>query len=133
VTWLGLDGTTEHGADGTSLQVHGNDETVFSASPALEVGTQWAWAEGALVRPYVRGGLTAFSDNDFAVLASFEGAPGGVGPFRITTKTDDVVADVDAGLDLIGPRGAELKLFYEGRFGDLVSDNAGGVKASVPF
>jgi hypothetical protein len=37
------------------------------------------------------------------------------------------------GLDIIGKKGAELKLFYEGRFGDLVSDNAGGVKASIPF
>ncbi len=29
--------------------------------------------------------------------------------------------------------GAEFKLFYEGRFGNLASDNAGGLKASVPF
>jgi hypothetical protein len=37
------------------------------------------------------------------------------------------------GLDIIGKKGAELKPFHEGRFGDLVSDNAGGLKASTPF
>jgi outer membrane autotransporter protein len=133
VTWLGLDGTNEHGGEGAGLKVRGNDETVFSASPALEIGTQLVWSDGTLLRPYARAGATIFGDNDFVVLASFEQAPGGVGPFRIATKTDDVVADVGAGLDIIGKKGAELKLFYEGRFGDLVSDNAGGVKASIPF
>lgn len=133
VTWLGLDGNNEHGGKGASLSVHGNDATVFSVSPALEVGTQRAWGTGTLIRPYVRGGVTIFGDNDFAVLASFESTPGGVGPFRIAAKTDDVVADVGAGLDFIGRRGAEFKLFYEGRFGNLASDNAGGLKASVPF
>ena len=62
-----------------------------------------------------------------------EGAPAGVGPFQIATKTDGVVAEVGAGLDWIGHGGTELKLFYEGRIGDLVSEQSGGVKASVPF
>jgi hypothetical protein len=43
-----------------------------------------------------------------------------VAPFRIATKTDDVVGNVGAGIDVIGACGGELKLFYEGRFGDLV-------------
>jgi hypothetical protein len=133
VTWLGLDGTNERGGGGAGLKVRGTDETVFSASPALEIGTRWAFGDGTLLRPYARAGATVFGDNDFAVLASFEQAPGGIGPFRIATHTDDVVADIGAGLDVIGKKGAELKLFYEGRFGDLVSDNAGGLKASIPF
>lgn len=59
--------------------------------------------------------------------------PAGVSPFRIATQTDDVVADVGAGLDWIGRGGTDLKLFCEGRIGDLVSEQSGGVKASVPF
>ena len=128
-----LGSTTENGAGGASLNVGGNNETVLSVSPALEIGTQYKWADGTLLRPYVRGGATFFGNNDFSLLASFEGAPAGVGPFQISTKTDDVVADVGAGLDWIGRGGTELKLFYEGRIGDLVSEQSGGVKASVPF
>ncbi len=30
-------------------------------------------------------------------------------------------------------RCAALKLFYEGRFGDLVADHTGGIKVSLPF
>ncbi len=51
-------------------------------------------------------------------------------------EADDLRAKIvnnGIGLDIIGKKGAELKLFYEGRFGDLVSDNAGGLKASIPF
>jgi len=67
------------------------------------------------------------------VLASFQGAPSGIGPFRIATATDDVVGNVGAGVDVIDRRGRELKLFYEGRFGDLVEEHAGGVKGTLPF
>jgi uncharacterized protein with beta-barrel porin domain len=132
-TWLGLDSASENGAGGASLKVRGNDETVLAATPAVELGTQWQWADGTLLRPYLRGGLTFFGNNDVELLASFDGAPAGVGPFLIATKTDDVVADVGAGLDWIEPGGAELRLFYEGRLGDLVSEQSGGIKASLPF
>ena len=43
------------------------------------------------------------------------------------------MGNVGAGVDVIDGRGRELKLFYEGRFGDLVEEHAGGVKASLPF
>jgi uncharacterized protein with beta-barrel porin domain len=131
-THVSLDNVNEHGAGGASLNVRGNDETVLSATPALELGTQFG-ANGVLVRPYVRGGATFFDDPDFVLSASFAGAPSGVGSFRIATSTDDVVGNVGAGVDVINGRGHELKLFYEGRFSDLVEEHAGGIKASLPF
>ena len=63
----------------------------------------------------------------------FAGTPGGVGPFRIRTETDDVVADVSAGVDVIATDGATLKLFYDGRFGDLVEEHSAGAKTSLVF
>jgi len=57
----------------------------------------------------------------------------GGGPFRIATETDDVVADVSAGIDVIGSGGASFRLYYDGRFGDLIEEHAGGIKASLPF
>ena len=58
----------------------------------------------------MRGGAT-FNDPDFTLLASFEGAPGGVGPFRIRTATDDVLGNVAAGVDILDPNGGVLRLF----------------------
>ncbi len=43
------------------------------------------------------------------------------------------MGNVGAGVDVIDGRGRELELFYEGRFGDLVEEHAGGIKASLPF
>jgi uncharacterized protein with beta-barrel porin domain len=100
---------------------------------ALELGGQFQWANGTQIRPYVRGGATFFDHTDFALQASFAGSPSGVGPFRIATKTDAVVSNVSTGVDFIAADGAELKLFYDGRFGDLVTEESGGVKVSLTF
>ena len=132
-TRLDLDGTKEGGAGGASLVVKGNDQTYLSASPALELGTQFAMANGTLIRPYVRGGATIFDETDFALKASFAGTPKGVAPFLIRTGIDDVVADVSAGVEVLDVRGASVKLFYDGRFGDTIQENAAGAKATVPF
>ena len=132
-TQINLDGVRESGAGGAGLSVRGSDEMVLSATPMLELGAQFGSSNGTLVRPYVRGGATLFDDPDFAVLASFESAPSGVGPFRIASSTDDVVADLDAGVDVIGGTGGSLRLYYEGRFGDTVEQHAAGIKGTLPF
>ena len=67
---------------------------MLSASQALELGTQFQWSNGTLIRPYVRGGATFFDNTEFALEASFEGSADGVGPFRIRSNTDDVVANL---------------------------------------
>jgi uncharacterized protein with beta-barrel porin domain len=132
-THVRLDSVSESRAGGVGLNVRGNDETVLSATPALEIGAQFGGPAGTLLRPYIRGGATFFDAPDFVLLASFEGAPSGVGPFRIATQTDDVVADVSAGIDVIGTDGASFRLYYDGRFSDLIEEHAGGIKASLLF
>jgi hypothetical protein len=113
--------------------VRGADETILSATPAIELGAQFGNPNATLVRPYVRGGATFYDDPDFVLLASFEGAPSGVGPFRIASATDDVIGMAGAGIDVIGVEGASFRLYYEGRFSDLVEQHAGGIKATLPF
>jgi Autotransporter beta-domain len=51
-THISLDNVNERGEGGASLNVRGNDETVLSATPALELGTQFEMASGISVRPY---------------------------------------------------------------------------------
>jgi len=58
-TRISLDNVNEQGAGGASLNVRGNDETVLSATPALELGTQFVTARGTLLRPYVRAPLSS--------------------------------------------------------------------------
>ena len=68
-----------------------------------------------------------------AVGLRFAGSPSKVAPFRIGTGIDNVLADVSAGVEVLNLRGASLKLFYDGRFGDTLQENAAGAKATLPF
>lgn len=133
VTGVTLDDVRETGAGGASLLVRGNDHTVFTVSPALEIGTEWWWSNGTLVRPFVRGGATWFSEDDVTVTASFSGAPASVAPFAITAGADDVQADVAAGVEMIDNQDSALRIVYDGHFGDRFAVHAGGIKASVKF
>lgn len=133
VTDVDLGDVRERGAGGASLLVHGADHTVFTLSPALEVGTEWWWSNGTLVRPFVRAGLTWFSEDDVTVASSFSGAPSGVPDFTVIANTDEVQADVAAGIELISGSDSALRLFYDGQFGDRLAVHAAGFKASVKF
>jgi len=134
LTRVNLNGFSEQGAGGASLIVSGTGETVFSASPAVEVGTQASLQNGALLRPFAKLGVSAFSNTNFAVAASFSGAPAGTAPFNVATGIDSVTADVAAGADLFLPDSRwVLKLAYNGHYGARVRDQGLRLKASFRF
>jgi uncharacterized protein with beta-barrel porin domain len=115
-----------------ALNVSSNDETVFSVTPALEIGTEWAWGSGTLVRPFVRGGVSFYSDAEFPVTAALSAAPG-VAPFTTNGEIDQVLGDVTAGVTFLGSRGGTLTFTYDGRFGDTFQENSASAKASMRF
>ncbi len=133
VSWIGIDGFTESGGNGAALVVDRSDETVLSASPALEFGWQHRVADGTLFRPYVRAGVTVFDDPELALTSRFAAAPAGSPDFRTVMGTDDVVGKVAVGLDLLTPNGTVLKAFYEGQFGKDTRQQLAGIRASRPF
>jgi uncharacterized protein with beta-barrel porin domain len=134
VTHVDLSAFSETGAGGADLIVPGNGTTVFSASPAVEIGTQRALENGALIRPFARLGMSAFSNTEFAVNAFFSGAPAGTPSFQVATGIDAVTADVAAGADLFLPDSRwSLKLAYTGHYGARVRDDGVRLKASLRF
>ena len=134
VTHVSLNGFSEQGAGGASLVISGGSHTVFSASPAVEIGTQINLPNYTLLRPFARIGMTAFSNTDFGASAMFSGAPPGVAPFRVTTAINSVAADVAAGADLLlTQNGLGLKLAYNGHYGARVRDQGVRLKASIRF
>jgi uncharacterized protein with beta-barrel porin domain len=137
VTQVHIDGFTERGSN-AALRVSGSDETVFSATPALELGRQSALAGGTLVRTFVRGGVTFYGDEDFALRSNFVYSASGVPNFTTVTTLGNVVGDVTAGVTFLGAPGSFLgmssvTLSYDGRFGEDFEENAVGAKASVKF
>ena len=124
-----MDGFTEKGA--AALHVSGFDETVFSATPALEIGNQWALASGALVRPFVRGGVSFYSDAEFPVRAAFAAAP--VASFTTKGEIDDVLGNVSAGVSFIGARRGFLSFSYDGHFGENLEEHSASGRAGMRF
>ena len=131
---VNLNDFNEQGAGGAGLIVSAAGSTLFSASPAIEIGTQTDLQGGAFVRPFARLGMTAFNNTDFVVNSSFSGAPAGTPPFRVATGIDSVTADVGAGADLfLAESPWALKLAYSGRYGWRVRDQGFRLKASIRF
>jgi uncharacterized protein with beta-barrel porin domain len=133
VTQLDLGDFSETGAGAAGLIVNGSNTTVFSVSPALEIGTEWWWSNGTLVRPFLRGGVTWFSDDDVTVTASFAGSPTGVSPFTIASQVDQVQADLAAGVEMINGEDSALRLTYDGQLGNTTQIHAFALKGSAKF
>ena len=130
---LDIGGFSETGAGGAGFTSPGAQDTVLSVSPSLEIGAQYAFADGTLIRPFLRGGVTWFDRSDLSIGASFEGAPAGTAPFSVSNSMDRVLGDVSVGMDVLANRGLVIKLNYDGHFGETTRDQSFGGKVSLRF
>ena len=127
------DDLQESGGNGAALIVQGSAQTVFTVTPALEVGTEWWLSNGTLVRTFVRGGVTWYGGADLSLAASFAAAPDGVAPFSVLTLMDDVMGVFGAGLDIIDKQDSTLRITYDGQFGQTKQIHGVGIKGGVKF
>jgi uncharacterized protein with beta-barrel porin domain len=132
-TYLDLGGFAESGGGAANLAVASAQQTVYSIAPSLEIGTEWWWSNGTLVRPFLRAGAAWYGGGDMALSASFLGAPAGVAPFTIETGMDDVMGVVGAGLDVINGRDAVLHVAYDGQLGETTQIHSVALKGSARF
>lgn len=133
LTHLELGGFTESGGGGAALSVAADSHTVFTLSPTLEVGSEWWLSNGTLLRPLVRGGAIWHDGADFALTASFAGAPLGVSPFTINTDIDEVMGVVGAGIDVISGEDVVLRVSYDAQLGETTQIQSVGIKGSARF
>ena len=136
VIYTGVPGFSEAGAGALNLNVASSNKVVFTASPMVELGRTWLFRNGAALRPYIQGGATFLSNNTWSVNSTFEGAPAGVSPFTTLTSLPQTLAKVAAGIDIFGVAGIrdlDLRLEYQGRFGNGYTDQTGLVKLSRQF
>jgi outer membrane autotransporter protein len=128
-----LGGYTERDAGAFNLKVDSADKVLFSIMPGLEVGGQLRDGSGTIWRPYARAGVTFFSSDSMSVAASFANAPAGVSAFNMQSKLDTVFADVEAGTHVLMMNGLNVRLNYEGRFGENTRQHGGTVKLGLPY
>ena len=132
-TRLSLGSLTENGAGAANLQISGETETIYSLSPALEAGTQGWIEDRTLVRPFVRAGMTWFSQDDISATATFVDSPSGVSPFSVVTTMDHLWADVAGGLEFITAKNTNVRLYYDGRLSDAITIHSLGLKVGITF
>lgn len=128
--WIGS--VQEQGGSG-ALSIASSEETVFSASPAVEIGGEVMIDGGTLVRPFARLGGVFYSEDHVTITSSFIGGPAGVPGFATQAEVEDVMGNVGAGLDLVWRDGTTIKAQYDGLFGSEVQQHTFGAKASVKF
>ena len=124
----------EKGAGGASLRVESERDTFVTLQPALEVGREVEWSDDTLVRPYLRAGVTHFVAGDKRnITATLKGAPDGVAPFTIDTKSDRTYTDLSFGMDVVQRNGTNLRLGYTGQYSNNTSSHAASVKMTFRF
>ncbi|WP_255676080.1 autotransporter outer membrane beta-barrel domain-containing protein [Pusillimonas sp. MFBS29] len=115
------------------LEVESNNQFVMGVSPMIEFGGRVELDNGAVLRPYLYGGVTFLSENEYSVEARFQSAPEGAGKFETTIPMDDVIGRVGAGLQISNVSGIDFRLEYEGEFSEHVRSHRGMLKVMMPF
>lgn len=132
VTRVNFGRYTEAGGN-AALTLGGGGQTLFTISPALEIGTNgqsdWLMA-GSWLRPYLRAGFSWHDKDSFSSTASFVAAPQS---FTTTMRFPRATADVAAGFDLLTANGAGIRFEYEGHYAAGYADTRLGLKAKVSF
>ncbi|MGH1350126.1 MAG: hypothetical protein ACRBBN_04865 [Methyloligellaceae bacterium] len=132
--YLEFDKLKEKGIDGLGLSLKDSDNWQLSIKPGIEFGGEFEVKEGISIRPHLMLGAIFFNDSSWSTQTAFAGSPGDVSAFNIDGEFDDVLATVEAGIDMrFEKEGLNLKLQYGGKFSDNVEEHSGTVRMSVDF
>ncbi|MBS1143221.1 MAG: Outer rane autotransporter barrel [Proteobacteria bacterium] len=135
VSYVTRNGYSESGAGGANLNVAKENDTFVSLQPAVEFGGEFGMGgEGTLLRHFIRLGATHFlGSNERRITASLEGAPAGVEPFTVVTRSDRTYGDLALGIDILRKSGTTLRIEYNGQFSANSAMNVVGIKFAMPF
>ena len=102
--------------------------------PGIEFGTEIDGENGVWFRPSVRLGLNGLLSGDRTILSTeFDGAPAGITPFQVSTRTDNLLGEVNAGFELADDKGLSAKFGYFGQFGSSTTQQGLSLKVTLPF
>ena len=131
-TYVDLDGYTERGAGALNLIVSSSDQWIASAGAAVEIGSTIT-NETMTYRPYMKAGVAFLSEDSFQTSARFAGTPADVAAFKINSHFDDVYAELSAGIQMFGGQGLNLRLNYDGRYGENSEQHGIDAKLTVNY
>ncbi|RUU42118.1 autotransporter outer membrane beta-barrel domain-containing protein [Mesorhizobium sp. Primo-A] len=130
--WLRVSGTEEGSV--AAFNFDGSANTYYSATPAIEIGTDIALSDIASLRVYGKAGAE-FSNKEWEIegrFAAAENLPGNPA-LHLTEAVDSPLYRVGAGLELNGVNGVGMSVRYNGAFGETVKQNAISASLKVSF
>ncbi|WP_292856757.1 autotransporter outer membrane beta-barrel domain-containing protein [Mesorhizobium sp.] len=130
--WLRVSGQEEGSV--AAFTFSGSANTYYSATPAIEIGTDIALSDIASLRVYGRAGAE-FSNKEWEIEGQFTAAQNlpGNPALHLTEAVDSPLYRVGAGLELNGVNGVGLSVRYNGAFGETVKQNAVSASLKVSF
>ena len=115
----------------SALSIEGSSQTIASLDPALELGGELPLGEGAVMRPYLRAGLSRVFGSDQETVASFVEGDGTT--FTTASEGDQLLGKISAGADVLGLGDMTLRLYYDGSFSETSTQHGVGAKLSSNF
>ncbi len=131
-TYLHADSYTEHGAAPFNLAVDSESGVTVSGAAMMEIGGKITLPKATL-RPFASFGVGVMGDSGWAATAHFAEAGMPTAGFRASTPLPDRVGKVSVGADLYKSDNWELKLQYNGDFGDDYTSHTGVARLSYRF
>lgn len=131
-TRIDSDGYTEKGAGALDLRLAGAHSYVFGASPMVEAGSRFDFANGVTLQLYAGLGGTFYNQNRLGADAQLADAPG---PLQFH-QSSDIPQDRfkgTAGLDLKVNTDVDIRLEYQGEFASHFESNTGALKFTYKF
>ncbi|WP_218511055.1 autotransporter outer membrane beta-barrel domain-containing protein [Variovorax sp. dw_308] len=123
---------TETGAGPLALQVQKQSDTMFAASPMLEVGGRMRLDNQMELRAFAGIGAVVQNKSEWGAQANLAGWADG-STFRAVSSIPDQRMKVNLGANLSLTKSTELRLEYTGEFAHDYKSNTGSVKFNYFF
>ncbi len=131
LAWIHDYGYQETGAGALDIEVHPGTNFLADLHPALRINKSFD-DKGIAYQAYAEvGARFALNDPTFEM-----SLPNGGNPnqrISLTSERDDVVATVAAGLNFNSHKGYQVRLLYEGGFGQSTENQSGSIKLGFEF
>ncbi|MBS0396423.1 MAG: autotransporter domain-containing protein, partial [Proteobacteria bacterium] len=133
-THVRFDAVSESGAGAADLEVAERSASYGHVRPAIEIGGEASAKGGTAVRPHVVVGVTRYlGGTEPELTARLAAAPAQAGTFVVREAFDQTYFDATAGIDVVRPSGAALRLDLLGQFSSHTRDYGAMLKVLWPF
>ncbi|MEW5421663.1 hypothetical protein [Amorphus sp. 3PC139-8] len=123
---------SESGAGVLNMNFESSNDSQVGFTPEIEIGGRIDTAMATL-RPYANAGVTFWSDSSWTQRSRLAGAPVGAAAIETSYEGDDIIGNLNLGLDAIMKSGLELKAQYGLQASDDFTSHTGTLRVGYRF